>query len=332
MPSRRALSPARPTSEPGEEVITPLLRVVFMGTPSFAVPSLLALAKAHDVVAVYTRPDAVSGRGGRRSPSPVKQAAAELGIEVFQPATLKDAAVVEELTRLQPDVIVVAAFGMILPQAILDIPALGCLNVHASVLPRWRGAAPIQRAILAGDRGCRRLDHAYGGGPRYRSVLSGSDPQDRRAHGRRGDRAARTSWVHACFWTRWKMLAQAPAPGSGRTMPRRPTRPRSRRATSYSSPSSQPRTPGVGFARRLHRRPPDCRWTVELSPFSLRPLRTQAAAAGRVAVTRRDLVAGFADGSLSLLRVRPAGRTDMPGADWARGARVEDGATWDRPS
>ena len=127
------------------------MRVVFMGTPQFAVPSLQALNRTHGVVCAYTRPDAVSGRGRHTRPSPVAEMAASLGIEVRQPATLRDETVQAELATLAPDLLVVAAYGLILPQAVLDAARLGAVNVHASLLPRWRGAAPIQRAILSGD-------------------------------------------------------------------------------------------------------------------------------------------------------------------------------------
>ena len=122
-----------------------------MGTPSFAVPSLVALAEHHDVVAVYSRPDAVSGRGGATHPSAVSAAAAALGIPVLTPRTLRDSAVQTELAGLSADVIVVAAYGLILPREVLDAALLGAVNVHGSLLPRWRGAAPVQRAILSGD-------------------------------------------------------------------------------------------------------------------------------------------------------------------------------------
>ncbi|WP_315897615.1 methionyl-tRNA formyltransferase [Xiamenia xianingshaonis] len=127
------------------------MRVVFMGTPAFAARILKPLSQAHDVVAVYTRPDAVRGRGRKTDPSPVKAAAEELGIPAFTPKTLRDEGEQVRLAALVPDVIVVAAYGAILPQAVLDIPKCGCVNVHASLLPRWRGAAPIERAVLAGD-------------------------------------------------------------------------------------------------------------------------------------------------------------------------------------
>lgn len=127
------------------------MRIVFAGTPEFAVSSLRAAARHHEVVAVYTQPDRPAGRGRGLAPSPVKLEAVARGIPVHQPATLKDAAAQQQLRDLQPDLMVVVAYGLILPKAVLTIPTHGCWNVHASLLPRWRGAAPIQRAIQAGD-------------------------------------------------------------------------------------------------------------------------------------------------------------------------------------
>jgi len=128
-------------------------RIIFAGTPEFAVVSLTALIKAGITpCAVLTQPDRPAGRGKRLAASPVKMLAEEHGIPVMQPSSLRDESVVSELQGLQPDIIVVAAYGLLLPQNVLDIPRAGCLNVHASLLPRWRGAAPIQAAILAGDK------------------------------------------------------------------------------------------------------------------------------------------------------------------------------------
>ncbi|HET8691737.1 MAG TPA: methionyl-tRNA formyltransferase [Steroidobacteraceae bacterium] len=130
----------------------PRLAVAFAGTPDFAVPSLEAIAASrHRLVAVFTQPDRPSGRGRKASASPVKERALALGLPVRQPASLKDAAAAAEIAAFAPDVMVVVAYGLLLPPAVLAIPRLGCLNVHASLLPRWRGAAPIARAILAGD-------------------------------------------------------------------------------------------------------------------------------------------------------------------------------------
>ena len=126
------------------------MRIVFMGTPDFAVPSLRALAAAHDVALVLTRPDAVRSRGKKLEPSPVKAAALELGLSVLE-AKRMEPEVVDALRAARADVFCVAAYGCILPDEVLTMAPLGCVNVHASLLPRWRGAAPIQRAILAGD-------------------------------------------------------------------------------------------------------------------------------------------------------------------------------------
>ena len=128
-----------------------MTRIVFMGSPDFAVPVLRVLASKYSVVAVVTRPDRPSGRGGKLTPPAVKLAAFDLGLELLQPEKLTSPDVIHRLSLLSPDLIVVAAFGQILKLAILEVPARGSINVHASLLPRWRGAAPIQAAILAGD-------------------------------------------------------------------------------------------------------------------------------------------------------------------------------------
>jgi methionyl-tRNA formyltransferase len=127
------------------------IKVVFMGSPEFAIPSLRRLAGAYDVVGVVTQPDRPSGRGRQLTPPPVKQLALSLGLEVIQPQKLRQPEAMQALQSWAPDLIVVTAFGQILRQAVLDLPRYGCINVHASLLPRWRGAAPIQAAILAGD-------------------------------------------------------------------------------------------------------------------------------------------------------------------------------------
>ncbi|MGH8055495.1 MAG: methionyl-tRNA formyltransferase [Stenotrophomonas sp.] len=127
------------------------MKIVFAGTPEFAVASLAAAARHHEVVAVYTQPDRPAGRGRGLMPSPVKLDAIARGIPVFQPESLKTPEAQQQLRELQPDLMVVVAYGLILPKAVLAIPTHGCWNVHGSLLPRWRGAAPIQRAIEAGD-------------------------------------------------------------------------------------------------------------------------------------------------------------------------------------
>lgn len=128
------------------------MRILYAGTPAFAVPALRQLlTDEHQVPAVLTQPDRPAGRGRKLQASPVKQLAVEHGIPVLQPETLRDEPIQAQLTELQPDLLVVTAYGLLLPQAVLDLPRHGCWNIHASLLPRWRGAAPIQRAIEAGD-------------------------------------------------------------------------------------------------------------------------------------------------------------------------------------
>ena len=128
------------------------MRVVFMGTPDFSLPVLDALVKAgHDIVCVYSQPPRPAGRGKKERPSPVQAFAQTLGLPVYHPLNFKDATDVEAFQKLNADVAVVVAYGLILPQVLLDAPKFGCLNIHASLLPRWRGAAPIHRAMMAGD-------------------------------------------------------------------------------------------------------------------------------------------------------------------------------------
>lgn len=128
-----------------------MLRIVFMGTPDFAVPTLRRLIETHHVIGVVTQPDRPAGRGSKIQMSPVKLTALDAGIPVFQPEKLRRVEAIDELRQWQAELYVVAAFGQILPQAVLDLPRYGSINVHASLLPRWRGAAPIQAAIRAGD-------------------------------------------------------------------------------------------------------------------------------------------------------------------------------------
>ncbi len=160
-----------------------MIRTIFMGTPPFSVPTLAALVQGgYDVVAVVTQPDRPAGRGRRLEVSPVKSFAVERGLPVLQPSTLKDPEAVAELAGLRPDVIVVAAFGQILRPAVLDLPRHGCINVHASLLPRWRGAAPVQAAILAGDQvtgsTIMRMDVGMDTGPILAQAALAIQPDD----------------------------------------------------------------------------------------------------------------------------------------------------------
>ncbi len=169
------------------------MRIIFMGTPGFAVPVLQALVEAgHEVVASYSQPPRPGGRRGRQLvPSPVQQTAEALGIAVLTPVSLRSAEEQARFVAFQADVAVVAAYGLILPQPILDAPRLGCLNVHGSLLPRWRGAAPIQRAILAGDMvtgvGIMQMEAGLDTGP---VRLEGSTPIGRKTTGELTDELA----------------------------------------------------------------------------------------------------------------------------------------------
>lgn len=148
------------------------MRIVFCGTPEFSLEPLKQLiANNHQVVAVYTQPDRGVGRGRKIQSSPIKQYALEHSITVYQPQSLKNEAAIEEFKLLKPDLMVVVAYGLILPQEILDIPTIACWNIHASLLPRWRGAAPIHRALLAGDKttgvGIMQMEAGLDTGPVY---------------------------------------------------------------------------------------------------------------------------------------------------------------------
>lgn len=159
------------------------LNIVFAGTPAFALPALESLLRSrHRLVAVYTQPDRPAGRGRQLQPSPVKESALRHDVPVEQPLTLRDDSAREKLAGYQPDVMVVVAYGLILPPVVLGTPRLGCINIHASLLPRWRGAAPIQRALLAGDRqtgvAIMRMEAGLDTGPIFKERVIDIGPSD----------------------------------------------------------------------------------------------------------------------------------------------------------
>jgi methionyl-tRNA formyltransferase len=157
-------------------------RVVFMGSPAFAVPSLRRLAGAYEIVGVVTQPDRPAGRGGRMAAPPVKETALELGLPLIQPEKLRDPQAVDQLRAWGPDVVVVVAFGQILRPDVLNLPRFGCINVHGSLLPRWRGAAPVQAAILAGDEATgvtiMKMDPGIDTGPVLSQRAAAVQPDD----------------------------------------------------------------------------------------------------------------------------------------------------------
>ena len=159
------------------------MKIIFAGTPQFAAAALAALhAKGHQIVLVLTQPDRPAGRGLKLRPSAVAEQAAQLGLVIAKPASLKEAAIQADLRALAPDAMVVAAYGLILPQAVLDIPKYGCVNIHGSLLPRWRGAAPVHRAIEAGDTvsgiTIMRMDAGLDTGPILLTRMSAISPDD----------------------------------------------------------------------------------------------------------------------------------------------------------
>ena len=314
------------------------MRVVFMGTPQLAATVLAALSDAHDVVGVYTRADAVRGRGKRLEQSPAKQVALERGLPVLEPRTLRDAEAQAEFAALAPDVVCVAAYGKILPPEVLKAPRLGCVNVHASLLPRWRGAAPIERAILAGDEragvSIMRMEEGLDTGDYclQRSVdvgdLDATGLTDRLAHiGAEAllealDLIERGSVVWTAQDESQVTYADKIAKGELDLSPLddAATLVRKVRASSDSHPA-RTRVAGRDVTVLSLAAPDD--WTS-----------AQAAAMepGEVRVVSKRLLLGCADGAVELLALRPDGKKSLDAAAFAAGVQNlrRDGAMWGR--
>ena len=299
------------------------LAVVYAGTPEFAVPALEAIVAAgHRVAAVYTQPDRPAGRGRALAASPVKRRALELGLALRQPATLADPAEIAALRALAPDVVAVAAYGLLLPPAALAVPRLGCLNIHASLLPRWRGAAPIQRALLAGDAetgvSIMRMEAGLDTGPVYATERLPIGPRDTA-----GELGARLAALGA------RALVDTLA------------------ALEHGAPAAVPQpAEGVSYARKLDKREAPLDWTQPAAALERQvrafvpwpvaetrwrgaPLRVHAAlavagAAGAapgtvVAADAAGLEVATGDGRLRLTQVQVAGRRVVAAAEFARG-------------
>lgn len=302
------------------------MRVVFMGTPAFAVPSLEALAGAHDVALVVTRPDAAGGRGGALRPSDVKVAATKRGIEVYQPETLRGSGA-DRVRAAAPDVICVAAFGMLLPREVLEIPAHGCINVHASLLPLYRGAAPIQRAILAGERltgiSIMRMEEGLDTGPYALQRTVSID--DRYAADIENELA------HTGAEALLEVLERLGADDLHWTAQDDSRATYAAKITKDDVALLPELTTAAAFARvrAATRRAPAraCVGDRELTVTRAHPAET-AVAPGGVCLVDGVPVLGFTDGGLSLDVVKPSGKGDMPGRDWARGARMAEGTCW----
>lgn len=297
-------------------------RVVFMGTPEFAVPSLRALLQHARVVGVVTQPDRPAGRGQKLIESPVKQAAQRAGVPVIQPEKLREPAALAQLTAWQPDLIVVAAFGQILKPAVLNLPPFGCINVHASLLPRWRGAAPVAAAIAAGDAETgvtlMRMDAGLDTGPLLTRSVEPIRPDDTTA-----TLTARLAQRGADL-----LLATLPAYLNGEIEPQ----PQDEALATYA-PQLRKDDGHLDFTRsaaELERRVRALTlWPGAFALWQGQPLKVLRAALaegvngepGEVLPYADGVVVACGNGALRLLEVQPAGRRAMPAGDFARGAR-----------
>lgn len=300
------------------------MRLVFAGTPEVAVVSLEALlASRHEVVAVVTRPDAVAGRGHRLTPSPVSKASRERGIPVLTPARPSEPEFIEKLTELAPDCCPVVAYGALVPQQVLDIPARGWVNLHFSLLPAWRGAAPVQRAIMAGDdvtgAAVFELEAGMDTGPVYGVVTEGIGPKDTA-----GDLLARLAHSGAELLVKVldgiedDALTAVPQSADGVSM-----------APKITVDDARVRwdEPAMAVDRRIRGcTPAPGAWSmlgdlkVKLQPVTIVQERLPV---GEIRVERNRVLVGTATNAVELGIVQPAGKKAMNAADWGRGLHSE---------
>jgi len=292
------------------------LRVAFAGTPEFAVPALEALAHStHSVVAVYTQPDRPAGRGRKLTASAVKTAGLQHGLPIEQPATLKDPGVIQTLADHAPDMIVVAAYGLLLPQTVLELPAHGCVNVHASILPRWRGAAPIERALLAGDRetgiSIMRMEAGLDTGPVYarHPLVIGSDDTS-------GSLRKRLAALGACALVE---VIELIAAGTARAEPQDPTAATYAHKLEKAEARIDWRLAAEDIARRVRAFNPwpiaESRWQGEqLRIWAAHVVEREVAAAPGAVIesARAPLAVACGINALALDVVQLAGRRAMP--------------------
>jgi len=317
-------------------------RIVFMGTPEFAAIILEILLESHEIAAVYSRPDAVSKRGKVASPSPVSQLAGERNIPLFRPLSLRDKQVQKELAELKPDIIIVAAYGMLLPREVLDIPPYGCVNVHASLLPRWRGAAPIERAILAGDErtgvSIMQMEEGLDTGPycalEFTEIAQKSAPELHAELAQMGGRLlldlmptllnakaqwtaqdeAEVSYAHKIEKSELRLSPDLSATDFVRRV----------RASSESAPARL-NIDGRGAAVLKAELATDIAARAvcsgELKQGEVRLVKYQG---------KRHVLAGCADTSVELFMLKPDGKKAMPASDWLNGfSAASEGLTWD---
>ena len=303
------------------------MRVVFMGTPEFAVPSLRALATAHDVVAVFTRPDAISGRGSKARPSAVKSTAVDLGIPVYQPQTLRDAEQIELLRSEDADIVVVAAYGLVLPPEALETATHGAVNVHGSLLPRWRGAAPIQRAILAGDDSTgvsiMRMEAGLDTGPYCVQLQTPIGEKDASMLTSELATLGATALVSALPSIADGTVSWAFQDDSAATYAYK---------VSKTDVAVSPELSAIEVVRRVRASLPAAPTRVSLGGrgatlLKVRPATT-AVTPGTIVLTRSAILLGVADGAVEVTLLKPDGKAAMEAGAWARGARDLDGASW----
>lgn len=304
------------------------MRIVFMGTPEFAVPTLDALAGRHDVVAVVTRPDAVSRRGSQPVPSPVKEAALMRGLSVIEAPGFRDTGLVDRLRALEPDITCVAAYGAILPPSVLGIPRFGCINAHASLLPRHRGAAPIERAILVGDPvtgvSIMRMEEGLDTGPVCLRVAVEIKDESASALTERLARIAADAVLAALEDVAVGRAAWIPQDHARATYAAKLTRDDVRIAPELDATAAWRRVRASSDRAtvrvRLHTSTDLVVTRAQPSDHSISP--------GRAIMTPQGPVLGFAEGALLLVGVKPAGKRELTGKEFACGARLPDVFSW----
>ncbi len=301
------------------------MKIVFAGTPDFAVPCLRAAARGGEVVAVYTQPDRPAGRGRGLQASPVKQAAQELGIPVLQPETLRDPAAQAQLRAFAPDLMVVVAYGLILPRKVLNIPKHGCWNVHASLLPRWRGAAPIQRAIEAGDTetgiGLMQMEAGLDTGPVLleRRIPIGASETGGQLHDRLSALGAEVLAEGLALLREGRLSPPQPQPEEGATYAHKLDKAEAKLDWSR---------PAVALARKVRAFNP---WPVAEAQVAGERLRIHEAVVlpdspgaepGRVvAAGRQGIDVACGEGGLRLLKVQREGGKPVSAADYCNARR-----------
>ncbi|HEX6232934.1 MAG TPA: methionyl-tRNA formyltransferase [Jiangellaceae bacterium] len=304
------------------------MRVVFAGTPEVAVPSLKAvLASRHDVVAVVTRPDAPAGRGRKLVPSPVASVAADSGVDVLKPARPREPEFLARLAEIAPDCAPVVAYGGLIPKAALEIPKHGWVNLHFSLLPAWRGAAPVQHAIMAGDDitgACTfQIEEGLDTGPIYGQLTETIRPTDTS-----GDLLARLAESGAKLLVATldgieagRLVAEA-QPAEGVSMAPKLTVDDAR--VDWTAPAMR-----VDRVVRACTPAPGAWTTFRGERLKLRPVRLNPSAGelapGSIDVSRDGVRVGTGSHPVLLGDVQPQGKRAMPAADWARGVRIEPG-------